>query len=141
MRTSIALCGVLLLAAGCGKSLTTPQDLPIRNYNVGDVKLTFVMTSCSDTCSTYEGHACVLTVDNESKTVLADLSVAVVDKDGADGATLDNCSVRCGAPVLLHCPAVSLTEGEWNVDANGFTRVINVAPAGDPRPPVGPRGR
>jgi hypothetical protein len=141
MRTFIALGGLLVLLAGCGKALTTPEDLPIRNYNVGDVKLTFVMTSCSDTCSAYEDHACSLLVDADTQTVEADVSVAVVEKPGTDGTSLDNCSVRCGNPVLVHCDPVSLTAGKWMVNASGFTDTIVVGPAGATRPALGVLGR
>jgi hypothetical protein len=115
----------LFLAASCGgRSLETPEGLPIRTYPSGqDFKMTLVMRSCSDTCSTYEPGECSVEVDEETKMLTLDVNVSYSDREGVEEGASCN---RCGPQVVAHCDVPSLQAGTWAVKTDGFRQEIVV---------------
>jgi len=124
--TSLALLGAL---AACGsRALDVPESLVIVDYPANAaLTLTFVMKTCSDTCSTYEAPVCTVETDTaEGNVVTVDVSVPYGDKADTDAATLEGCSLSCGPPVLAHCSVPALAAGEWSVEAGAFQTTIRV---------------
>lgn len=118
------VCGAV---AGCsGRSLDTPERLRIDEYAAGQpFTVTFDMKGCSDTCATYEVSECAVE-QLEGNVLQFSISVPYGDKDGADGTTLENCSLTCGPPVLAHCAVPALSAGVWTVEAGTFRGSIEV---------------
>ncbi|MBK6685441.1 MAG: hypothetical protein IPG45_13295 [Deltaproteobacteria bacterium] len=117
-RTLFALTFGLALAGCGGNTLTQPQDLPTKVYPADTAfRLTLVMKTCSDSCATYEAGECSVEVEGNTLTVDASISYE---------RTGENCTERCGTPVLVHCEVGKLAAGEYTVEADGFTRQITV---------------
>ena len=126
MRTFLAAALLALFAAGCGRSLDEPEDLTIRDYAAGQVTLSFVMTTCSNTCYSYDEGSCSVDVDRDKMTIDVDVSVGFGGRDGANSSTLEGCSNRCGPAVLAHCDPVELSAGTYTVKAGDFEQTIFV---------------
>ncbi|MBI4820847.1 MAG: hypothetical protein HY791_31570 [Deltaproteobacteria bacterium] len=124
MKKLSFLSAVLMLGAACGgKELTSPTSMPIDTFAAGDVRITFVMSECSDSCSEYEASSCSAEVDGE--TVTFDISVPYDDRAGVDPATLSGCNLVCGPQVIAHCD-VTLDAGHYMVEAGRFSGEIHV---------------
>ena len=118
---------VFLLVASCGStSLTSPEFLPRTVYGVGAKQMTFVMSTCSDTCSSYAAAECVVELDSETAQLIVDVSVEVTERDGADRDTLKGCGVTCGPSVYAHCELPSLAAGKYQVIAGSFETSIEI---------------
>jgi len=121
MRRLLLSISVLLLAACGSPALTTPSALPLKTYAAGVKKLSFEMISCSDPCAKYEAATCATTVDATAKTIEADISVGYeID------ASIEDCPLSCGRPVLAHCEVPPLAAGTWTVTSGGFEATITV---------------
>lgn len=124
----LALSALVLVPACGGRSLDSPEALPIRAYPADkDFTMTFIMTSCSDTCATYEVAECSVDVDTEARTIDVDASVSYGEKDGVDAAALEGCTLACGAPVVAHCSVPALGEGTYRVNAGTFRGEITIS--------------
>ncbi|MBI2377617.1 MAG: hypothetical protein HYV07_26685 [Deltaproteobacteria bacterium] len=116
----------LLVGAACGgRELSSPEALPITAYTAGqEIRVTFVMEQCSDSCSEYEAPTCTSDVDGE--TITFDISVPYKDRAGVDSETLSGCSLVCGPQVVAHCDVGPLDAGHYMVMAGSFEGEIHV---------------
>lgn len=121
-----AAASALLALSGCGsRTLETPEALPIRTYAAGsELTLSFVMRSCSDTCSTYEAAECEVEVDGTM--LLVDVSVAYSEREGVSAEELTGCNLSCGREIFAHCKVPSLNAGTYTVKAETFQADITV---------------
>jgi len=112
---------LLLFVINCGGSvLDSPEHLPRTTYANGTKQITFVMATCSDTCTLYEEAVCAIELDRENAQLNVEISVAYRDRDDADRSTLDGCGVTCGPPVYAHCDLPALSAGTYRVVAGSF---------------------
>ena len=118
---------LFLFVAACGSTtLDSPEFLPRTLYANGAQQMTFVMASCSDTCSSYEVSECSVELDKESSELNVDISVTVSDREGTNRSTLEGCGVTCGPAVYAHCPLPALSAGKYRVIAGSFETSIEI---------------
>jgi hypothetical protein len=120
---------VFLLVAGCGStSLTSPEFLPRTVYAVGAKQMTFVMTTCSDTCSSYAEAECDVELDSETGQLIVDVSMEVTErpKPAKEYASDPVCGLTCGPSVYAHCELPSLAAGKYQVIAGSFETSIEI---------------
>ena len=140
--------GLSLVATACGDAaLTTPQSLERTIYQAGEVRLSFVMSRCSDTCLEYGTATCtsdpvnLLDIDSSTGnlTLDFDINVPYSRREGGNpknpDAILEECSLECGPKVLAHCTTTLLGAGSYQVNAGDFSTTIEVVSAsGVPAP-------
>jgi archaellum component FlaG (FlaF/FlaG flagellin family) len=117
MSTRLLL--VLFLAvAGCGQSISTPEDLVITTYPANaKFTLTLVMKACGDACAKYDSASCSVSIDGH--TINVDAHVGYSREN-------NNCSEMCGPEVLAHCDVGPLQAGTYTVVDGSFRRDITV---------------
>lgn len=117
----IAACLFVLLLAACGDSLVVPEALPLTRLPAGqDFVLTLVMTSCSDTCATYDEPQCDVSVDREDRVIRVDACV------GINRDAVETCLPVCGREILAHCDVDALPAGTYTVRSKGFAAQIEL---------------
>ena len=118
---------VFLLITACGSAtLDSPEFLHRTVYAVGAQQMTFVMATCSDTCSVYEVSECTVELDSDSSRLEVDVSVDVSDREGTNRSTLDGCGVTCGPSIYAHCALPTLSPGKYQVIAGSFETSIEI---------------
>lgn len=116
----LVLSGALVLGDGCGSpALTIPQGIPVKAYPANEpLRLTLVMTHCSDVCAVYSDSECTVAVDG--KTLELDIRVPYERDDS------QLCAEGCGREVLAHCSIEALGPGTYVVSSGAFEGEITV---------------
>src|SRR5688572_17383424 len=97
-----ALFASTFLAACGGRALDTPEALPIRTYpSDTEFTMSFVMRSCSDSCSTYEPGECDAVL-GEGNVIEVEVRVSYAERDGLSAEEAGICHRTCGPQVFAH---------------------------------------